>query len=136
MSNYIKKYNVSGVTARLFELIQNMTEEEQLELLSEFGEKRMYPRKAYIMPVKYEIKEGAHCDYITNISCGGVFITTAENLSVGQEMLLSFSLRGVKDTFKIDGRVVRKTDEGVGVQFIFINEKQQEMLKDFVESLK
>ncbi len=135
MNSNVKHYNVSGVTARLFDLIQRMSVAEQLTLLNEFGEKRLYPRKEYIMPVKYETREGSCCNYITDISRGGVFIMNVDALSVGEEVMLSFCLRGRNDPFEIDAKVAWKTSQGVGMQFIYASEKQQEIIKDFIEHM-
>ena len=132
----MKQFTGSGLTARLFDIIQNMTEGEQLKLLSDLGEKRKYSRKAYIMPVKYETREGSYCDYITDISYGGAFIMTSEDFSIGQEMTISLSFRGQKDLFKIEGKVVRATSEGIGVEYTLVNQKQKASLKNFLESME
>ena len=132
----MKQFTGSGLTARLFDIIQNMTEGEQLKLLSDLDEKRIYSRIAYIMPVKYETREGSYCDYITDISYGGAFIMTSEDFSIGQEMTISLSFRGQKDLFKIEGKVVRATSEGIGVEYTLVNQKQKASLKNFLESME
>jgi len=135
MPDYTKQYKASGVTARLFDIIQKMSDEDQLKLLNEFGERRLHTRKPYITPVRYETPNGSFCDYIMDISCGGVFILTEAPLDIGQEIILSFSLHGIKDPFTVTAAVVRKTTEGVGTQFINISKKQQQRLKTFIESI-
>jgi Tfp pilus assembly protein PilZ len=132
----MKQFTGSGLTARLFDIIQNMTEGEQLKLLSDLGEKRIYSRIAYIMPVKYETREGSYCDYITDISYSGAFIMTSEDFSIGQEMTISLSFRGQKDLFKIECKVVRATSEGIGVEYTLVNQKQKASLKNFLESME
>ncbi len=137
MTSRNKHYTVSGTTARLFDIIQNMSEDEKEEkLLPLLGEKtRGHVRKPYVMLVDYEIEHGSYRSSILDISVGGVFIETNEPITVGQELLLSFSFRNAQVPLKVRGSVVRKTPEGVGVKFEKLTPQQQGTLESIVNEI-
>ncbi len=103
MTDCNRQYNVSGITARLFDIILNMSEEQQKNLLKSIGEERIHHRKQYIMPVDIHTKNGSYRDFITEISTGGVFIETIEYFSVGQELLFSFLFHNHHHPLNING---------------------------------
>lgn len=124
----------SSVTMRLLDLIEAMSEEEQIALLAELEEKlgagkRRAQRAAYATVVDYSVGDRFYTDYIQDLSTGGVFIQTRRPFSVGQEILLSFSLPKDDQVVKITGEVARITSRGIGVKFGILDENQEAMLK-------
>ena len=135
-----KKPNESSVTARLLELIKNMSQDERLALLKEleerlFKDKREHQRKPFFMVVDYSTDDRVYKDYIQNISAGGAFIETRMPFSVGQEVSLSFPLPNYQKYIRIAGEVVRISPEGIGVKFKMVTQDQETMIKSLLEMI-
>jgi Tfp pilus assembly protein PilZ len=135
-----KEPNESGVTARLFELIKNMSQDERQALLKEleerlFKDKREYQRKAFFMIIDYSTEDRVYKEYIQNISAGGLFIETPLPFSVGQEVSLSFPLPNYLKYIRIAGEVVRISPQGIGVKFKMVNQDQEAMIKSLLEMI-
>lgn len=140
MSASGKKSNESSVLDRLYKLIKDMSEEEQLNLLKEleerlFKDKRQHERKPFFMVVDYCTGDRAYKDYIQNISAGGVFIETRMPFSVGQVVSLSFPLPDYQKYIKVTGEVVRVSPQGIGVKFRMVDQDQEAMIKSLLESI-
>lgn len=140
MTNFDNQLNESSVTARLFDLIKNMSKDEQLTLLKELEErlfkgKREHVRKPFFMVVDYSIEDRAYKDYIQNISAGGVFIETRMPFTVGQAVSLSFPLPNYQKYIKITGEIVRISPQGIGVRFKTVTQDQEKMIKSLLEMI-
>ncbi len=109
--------NESSTTARLFEMIKRMPEDEQLALLKELGKRhskgrRKHEREPFFMVSDYSTGDRVYRDYIQNVSAGGVFIETRMPFTPGQEVSLAFPLPNYKKYIKITGEVARVTPPG------------------------
>jgi len=140
MDTFGKELNKSSVLGRLFELIRNMPEDEQLDLLKEleerlFRDKRKHTRKHFFMVVDYSAEDRVYKDYIKDISAGGVFIETRTPFSIGQELSLSFPLPNYQKYIKTTGEVVRISPHGIGVKFMMVDEGQETMIKSLLEMI-
>ncbi len=123
MAETKKKLSQTDVTFRLFELITDLTFEEQVAILEDLEKKkarhtRRHMRRETSLTVYYATHDRAYRDTIQNISPTGVFIETREPFNVGQEILLNFTPARNADPIKVRGKVVRITDEGIGVKFV------------------
>lgn len=132
--------NESSTTARLFEVIKRMSEDEQLALLKELGERlskgrRKHEREPFFMVADYSTEDRVYRDYIQNVSAGGVFIETHMPFTSGQEVSLAFPLPNYKKYIKIIGEVARVTPQGIGVVFKLVNQEQETMVKSLLEWL-
>lgn len=132
--------NESSTTARLFEMIKRMPEDEQLALLKELGERlskgrRKHEREPFFMVADYSAEDRVYRDYIQNVSAGGVFIETHMPFTSGQEVSLAFPLPNYKKYIKIIGEVARVTPQGIGVVFKLVNQEQETMVKSLLEWL-
>ena len=132
--------NESRTTARLFELIKRMPEDEQLALLKELGERfskgrRKHEREPFFMVADYSTENRVYRDYIQNLSAGGVFIETHMPFTSGQEVSLAFPLPNYQKYIKIIGEVARVTPQGIGVVFKMVNQEQETMVKSLLEWL-
>lgn len=132
--------NESSTTARLFEMIKRMPEDEQLALLKELGERlskgrRKHEREPFFMVADYSAEDRVYRDYIQNVSAGGVFIETHMPFTSGQEVSLAFPLPNYKKYIKIIGEVARVTPQGIGVVFKLVNQEQEAMVKSLLEWL-
>ena len=117
------------ITARLVDIISEMTIEQQLELLSALDTKayrggRSDFRRNRQIVVDYQVNDRIHRDFIQNISTTGVFIETRSPPAVGEIIKLSFSLAEGKKPIIISGRIVRSNDHGFAVAFIRSNRQK------------
>ena len=118
-----KDPDIPVITARLFELILQMSIIERQNLLNELEEKqqngkRKAPRKKYFKDIDFATADRAFRGFINDISARGVMIQTAEAMSVGQKVTLAFELPLTQKHVKIKGRIVRvNPDGGFGVEF-------------------
>ena len=140
MAAFMNQSNQSNLTARLFELIKSLSEDEQTNLLRELEEKisrgkRKHERKPFFMVVDYSTEDRMFKDYIQNISAGGVFIETHIPFAEGQELSLSFPLPNYQKYIKISGKIVRASPRGIGVQFKTANHEQEEVIKSLMEMI-
>ena len=116
------------ITARLIDLVCEMTTEQQLELLQKLDRKeykrgRTDSRRNHKIEVDYEINNRPHRNFIQDISAAGVFIETANPPAVGEKITLSFSLANNKKPITITGRIVRSIDNGFAVDFRRIDQQ-------------
>ena len=140
MTTSDKQSNESSVTARLFEVIKGMSEDEQLTLLKElegrlFKWRRKHDREAFFMVVDYSVEDRFYKSHIQNISAGGVFIETRIPFTAGQEISLTFPLPDYRKCIKITGEIARVTQQGIGVKFKMVNQEQEVMIKSLLEWL-
>jgi Tfp pilus assembly protein PilZ len=126
---------VSDLSARLYDLILAMSEEQQFDLLQKLGQKgRKFPRKHYITAVECEASDFLGRTYMHNISAGGMLMQTTHPFVIGQRVNLNFSFKNMV-TFRLKGDVVRKTSIGVGIAFVEVSKKQEEMLESFIATM-
>ena len=116
----LKKYNT--LIYKLFNIVLNLNEKQQQILLQHaeelfLQEKREHIRKAVKIPVYYATYDRVYSNYIKNISQNGLFIETQRPLFVGEEILMTFRLKGFDKPVKIKGEVAHATRAGIGVEF-------------------
>ncbi len=140
------------VTKHLFKLIVEMSEDQQIILLEQMGEAppaeipittvsleetgtsmRENPRKPCLINANYRIQDRNFKSYILDISIGGVFIETNQQLPVGNDILLKFSLPNHSKPFTLKGKVAWSSTKGFGVKFKDMSVHQGEILKTFVD---
>jgi hypothetical protein len=110
------------ITARLIDIICDMSIGQQLTLLQELDRKqykggRSDYRRNKKIAVSYEINNRVHKDFIQDISAAGVFIETPNPPAVGEEITLKFSLTRDRKPLKIRGRIARANNRGFAVDF-------------------
>ena len=133
------KYNI--VIAKLYNLVLNLNEAQQLALLKKAQElctkeKRIHERKICRIPVKYTAYDRIYSDCITNISQNGLFIETKKPLIVSDEIIMIFALDGLNEWLKIRGEIVHTNRMGVGVEFKNISPHIAEMIGVVVKRMK
>ncbi len=109
------------VKMRLFKLITEMSEQQQVALLKQIEEmkstgKRKHTRRECEIDVYYATDERTFKDSIKNISATGAYIETEEALYMGQRILLHFSLPSGQPG-KVLGEIVRNDENGFAVKF-------------------
>jgi len=98
-----------------------------LKILSKSGDKRNTDRKYIKVSVDYSVKDKFYSDTLENISSGGAFIRTTKPIEVGDATTMVASIPGMDKNVKMKGKVVRRTKDGVGVEFF---EEHKEILSE------
>ena len=135
----LKKYNV--VIPKLFQIILNLPEEKQLALLQHaeellVKERRAFVRKSCSIPVSYATYDRVYSNTIKNISQRGVFIETKRPLFVGEELVMSFSMKGFGKPLKVKGEIVQVSRSGIGVEFKKVSPYVEEMIAKLISRMK
>jgi len=78
---------------------------------------RKYPRGIFLANAQLKVDGQAVSCATKNLTPEGVFIITRQELAVGDNLTLTFSLPRSTDNLQISGRVVRNHLDGVGVKF-------------------
>jgi Tfp pilus assembly protein PilZ len=130
-----KQFSASGITARLFEIISEMNDSQKIDLLVMIGDQRQYQRSPYLMQVVCETDENRFTDFILDISAGGLFLETIQELFVGQKLKLTIKFKELADPMLITGSVVWTCKNGTGIRFLFDNKAQKRLIMDQIERL-
>jgi len=138
----LERYTVIG---RLVELIHNLPGERLENLLEQLEKEilkqaqkegdRKNVRISCLISVDYADSDRVFKDYIQDISTGGVFIKTRESFSIGEEIVLSMSLAGEGNAFKIPAEVVRKAEDGIGVRFKLTSQVQKAIIESLLQGV-
>ena len=91
------------------------------------GGKRNTERRYIKISVDYSVKDKVYSDTIENISSGGAFIRITRPLQVGDSTTMVASIPSIEGNIKLKGKIIRRTEEGVGVEFY---EEHKEILND------
>ena len=116
------------VIVHLMKKIFEMSEDQQFTLLKqledpsfftkEYGE-RDEVRKSYVNTIEFEAKGQKYKGVSQDISSGGMFIKTSEQIvSVGNMIILHIPYTDNKKIIRIPAEVVRKDSNGMGVEFL------------------
>jgi len=138
----LERYRLTG---RIVELLQHMSTDSLAELAKDLEKdavdrvKKNGDRKDLrincLISVDYSDSDRFFKDYIQDISPGGVFIKTREPFSIGEEIVLSLSLAGDENAFRIPAKVVRTSEEGIGVKFKIQSQVQEDIISSLVDEL-
>jgi hypothetical protein len=91
------------------------------------SEKRTSGRKYIKVSVDYSVKDKFYTDTLENVSAKGAFIRTTRPIEVGDATTMVAALPGMEKNVKMKGKVVRRSKEGVGMEFF---EEHKEILGD------
>ena len=115
----LERYRMVG---RAVELLQRMPVENLADLVNDLEKgaaarmkldgNRKDLRINCLISVDYSDSDRFFKDYIQDISSGGVFIKTSEPFSIGEEIVLSMSLSGDENAFRMPAEVMRTSEIG------------------------
>lgn len=113
---------MNKTTERLFDIVEQMSEEKRLALLEKLEEKpsnnRERGRKSlHLAIVDYSADGYFYKDFLRDISFGGAFIETKAIFTIGTEVCITLPILEKDQPLKIVGTIVRLSPEGVGVKF-------------------
>ena len=102
-------------------------EDDQLELKDEIS------REKTKIAVEYDTEDGSYQSFVRSINRDGVFIETGESFSIGQDIMMTFSVGEGHSPFMITGKVISRSPEGIEVKFEPLSPDEQEMIKTLIE---
>lgn len=80
--------------------------------------RRKHTRKTCSITLSYKTENRPYKEAsIIDISSGGVFIRTDEDLAIGEKIILNVKYLSVQEPFTVKGKVVSNKIDGVGVRF-------------------
>jgi len=112
---------------------ESLWDEEKINVVD--IDTRRGSRKPCVILVDFSTENLSAQEFIHDISIGGAFIKTDQPLVIGQEIALSFSVPNFEKSFELAGKVMRCNDEGIGVRFMNLTKKQQDIMMSFIESM-
>ncbi|MFH1980900.1 MAG: PilZ domain-containing protein [Pseudomonadota bacterium] len=105
------------------------------EAIKHLLEKRQEARHPYEVEVNYDIHQKAFQDYIRDISRGGTFIRTKNQIAVGHRVSLSIPLDHLECEVHFIGEIARKDHEGIGIKFLDIRPEDEAAIASFIAAL-
>ncbi|HOO91449.1 MAG TPA: PilZ domain-containing protein [Syntrophales bacterium] len=112
---------------------ERLWDEGQIKVLN--IDSRRGSRKSCFILVDLSADDRSSQEVMRDISINGAFIQTGQSLEIGKRIILSFSVPDFEKSFEMIGEVVRYNSEGIGVKFVNLSEKQQDIMKQFIESM-
>ena len=98
-------------------------------------ERRHYSRVNVPLPVVLDTSQGPVNGEIWDIGPGGAFILCERKPGIEETVVLVFAGGQGDDSVTIEGRIVRSTEEGIGVQFLELSEGERRFLNQVVTDL-
>ena len=80
-------------------------------------EKRLHPRKPFRLYVRLTCDKVTQEKQARDISLSGIFVEDVDSIEVGKEVQLSLPFSNQGCHIKMKGKVVRVTEDGVGIHF-------------------
>lgn len=109
------------VTNQLIATIRRLSDSQQAYLLETIqdwiSDNREYPRKDCHADVIYSDNNRLAQGMIINISAGGLYLQPDSPFAVGQDVTLSFEHPFAEKQVKVNGKIVRSDQKGIGVKF-------------------
>ena len=96
---------------------------------------RQHKRRTLTGMIDYAVHGKNFRDFIKDVSEGGAFITTGQPFDVGKEIALILVLPTLERPLKINGEIVRISEEGIGVKFKKQSQVQDEMIQSFLDNI-
>ncbi len=93
---------------------------------------RIHKRYDLMMALDYTVKNvQRHC-FLRDISLGGAYIETDQELELGQMLTLTLTSPKIKSRCTIEGTVVRRDSHGVGIHFRLRSLQQRQMIQAMI----
>jgi Tfp pilus assembly protein PilZ len=80
------------------------------------------------------VGDTSFASYIINISVDGVFIESNDRFSIGQRIRMAFKLPNAPNPLELKGQINRNGFQGFGVNFLDLNQDQQEIIRAYITS--
>jgi CheY-like chemotaxis protein len=104
------------------------------EILSSIENKRAYERYDLLVALNYDIKSMARQCFLRDISFGGAYLETEQDVELGKTISLTLASPRLQSRCSIQARIVRKDGKGAGVSFQFSSPEQEQVIRAMIES--
>lgn len=104
------------------------------EIQSSIKNNRAYERYELLVALNYDIKSMARQCFLRDISLGGAYLETDQNIELDQTITLTLTSPKLQSRCSIEAIVVRKDGKGVGVRFQFSSPEQKNVVKTMIDS--
>lgn len=104
------------------------------EIRSGATDSRAHERYDLLVALEYDIRNMTRQCFLRDISLGGAYIETDQEMDVGQTITLVLTSVSLKSSCSIDAEVVRKDLRGAGFRFRITSHEQQQMIKAMIDS--
>ena len=99
------------------------------------NEKRRYKRFNCSLKVSFAYDEWTHQGEIRNISLSGAYLSTKGPFSVGRPITISFFSQSLDKGCQIGGVIVRRDEEGLGIEFSAATINQMAILRTVIHEV-
>jgi uncharacterized protein (TIGR02266 family) len=99
-------------------------------------EQRRSPRTPFNIRVQYATVDALFADFTRNINEGGLFIETSEPCPIETLVSLDFELPGETTPVHTEGRVVWVNDDGMGIEFEYLDAAARARINNLVRELR
>lgn len=124
--------------------ISRLSAAEQLALLEQLQGQPMSPeeteialrghsRKSCMISTDYVVNGRSFDGFVLDISPAGAFIETGEAFAAGQQIQLTFSLPNKPGQMDVSGKILWKSELGIGLQFKDLSRQQIDLITAFME---
>ena len=144
--------DIAGAKRCIKELMKNVSRTEHIyqwasgyleEIEKTKPEKALSPvvragrdeRKIFSTELYFADKKRSYRGYIRNISYGGLFIETRNQIPSGEMITMTFPAQDSGRNLKLRGQVAWSSPEGIGIIFKLDNQDQRIMLHSLLESI-
>jgi PPM family protein phosphatase len=86
--------------------------------------------------VEYDTEDHSHRSFIHHISVDGVFIETRDPFTIGEELMLTFSVVTDHSSFMITGKVAKRDSKGIYVKFEGLTQQNTDLVESLSNRLK
>lgn len=121
----------ADIIEKIVALAAQLPDEQRRQLLDLVSswkpDVRQAARETYTELLNFTSKNGTHYGHARDISASGVFIATLAEFEVGDPIKLILTFISAPNPVRLQGYVVRKTEEGIGVHF---DESSRRQVKD------
>lgn len=90
---------------------------------------RRHDRYNILVAVDYDVRDLTYHCFLRDISLGGAYIETDQNIQVGDKISLSLSIPEIDRPAVIDCEVMRRDDRGIGVRFETMTLQQKRVIE-------
>lgn len=104
------------------------------ETLSNNTNNRAHGRYDLLVALDYDMKKMTRQCFLRDISQGGAYIETDQELAIGETIALVLSSPSLKNNCSIQATVVRKDAKGAGFRFLSKSSEQQLVIKAMINS--
>ncbi len=104
------------------------------EVRSGAGNNRVHERYDLLIAIDYNIKKMTRQCFLCDISFGGAYIETDQEMELGGTISLVLTSPELKTSCSVEASVVRRDSRGAGLRFQFSSPEQQQIIKAIINS--